>query len=259
MQNLAETKSALLKNIKTLARHGSGSPKEQKFHNQRIKNGKVFLAYCYNGDVLFAPSRFAGYKDNSIRREKTLPERDGRVTNIQITKVLGKYHDTTSPQYRQIDQAFLSYCAKFKIIPSKHHRSRRYWLIGTLTESKNKTYLLPDEFDDTWTVVEGAKTNVVVNKYERDRRARARCIQYYGAKCSVCDLEFDKRYSGLGKGFIHVHHIVPIATIGKQYKLNPVKDLRPVCPNCHAILHLGEGRVLGIKELRSIFKENGRH
>jgi 5-methylcytosine-specific restriction protein A len=39
------------------------------------------------------------------------------------------------------------------------------------------------------------------------------------------------------EGFIHVHHIKPLAKLGSNYKIDPIKDLRPVCPNCHAVLH----------------------
>jgi len=35
-----------------------------------------------------------------------------------------------------------------------------------------------------------------------------------------------------------VHHLVPISKIGKKYRVDPIKDLRPVCPNCHAVIHL---------------------
>jgi 5-methylcytosine-specific restriction protein A len=46
---------------------------------------------------------------------------------------------------------------------------------------------------------------------------------------------------------------VPISTIGKEYLLDPVKDLVPVCPNCHAMLHRGiNGRVLTVEELRNV-------
>ena len=41
----------------------------------------------------------------------------------------------------------------------------------------------------------------------------------------------------MGKNFIHVHHIKPLSEIDKEYKINPIQDLRPVCPNCHAMLH----------------------
>jgi 5-methylcytosine-specific restriction protein A len=28
-----------------------------------------------------------------------------------------------------------------------------------------------------------------------------------------------------------------LSQIGEKYTLNPINDLRPVCPNCHAIIH----------------------
>lgn len=101
-------------------------------------------------------------------------------------------------------------------------------------------------------IFEGAKKTIVVNRYERNSAARRQCIERHGCKCSVCGLDFEKMYGELGRGFIHVHHIVPISTIGQEYKLDPVKDLVPVCPNCHAMLHHGaEGRVLSIEELQA--------
>jgi|ERR1700734_3962751 len=48
-------------------------------------------------------------------------------------------------------------------------------------------------------------------------------------------LDFD-RHSVLG--FIHVHHLRQLSDIRKEYLVDPIKDLRPVCPNCHAVLHL---------------------
>ncbi|MDA2921380.1 hypothetical protein MYX76_18130, partial [Desulfobacterota bacterium AH_259_B03_O07] len=29
----------------------------------------------------------------------------------------------------------------------------------------------------------------------------------------------------------------PLSMKRKKYKVNPKKDMRPVCPNCHAIIH----------------------
>jgi len=59
-------------------------------------------------------------------------------------------------------------------------------------------------------------------------------------------------YGGIADGYIHVHHIVPIASVGKQYKLNPLTDLVPVCPNCHAMLHHGMKEPQTVAELRRI-------
>lgn len=106
-------------------------------------------------------------------------------------------------------------------------------------------------------VVEGAKKRITVNKFERNPKARKLCLKANGCKCSVCGFDFEKTYGDIGKDFIHVHHIIPIAEIGRSYNLNPVKDLVPVCPNCHAMLHHAfNGKVLSISELKQILEKH---
>jgi len=87
--------------------------------------------------------------------------------------------------------------------------------------------------------VEGAARQVLVNRYERDPSARRECIAHYGPACVVCGFSFATLYGPLAEGFIHVHHLKPLAEIGAEYVVDPVVDLRPVCPNCHAVIHLG--------------------
>lgn len=97
---------------------------------------------------------------------------------------------------------------------------------------------LPEEIPTPEGLVEGAKRTIVVNAYERNPAARARCIARWGTRCVVCNFDFAETYGPeLGAGFIHVHHLKPLAEIGEAYVLNPEEDLRPVCPNCHAMLH----------------------
>lgn len=84
---------------------------------------------------------------------------------------------------------------------------------------------------------EGAVKRVAVNRYERSPRARDACIRHHGTKCAVCALDFEARYGEIGRGFIHVHHIRPLAGPGSKKHVDPTKDLIPVCPNCHAMLH----------------------
>lgn len=97
---------------------------------------------------------------------------------------------------------------------------------------------LADEVVDSRYLVEGATRTVTVNAYERNPVARARCIEAYGSSCSVCGFDFGATYGAAASGFIHVHHLKPLATIGAQYEVHPVEDLRPVCPNCHAVIHM---------------------
>jgi 5-methylcytosine-specific restriction protein A len=84
---------------------------------------------------------------------------------------------------------------------------------------------------------EGTKQRITVNRYERDPRARAECIRIHGHACKVCGFDFEKVYGELGLGYIHVHHLVPLKDIRDDYTVDPAKDMIPVCPNCHAMLH----------------------
>jgi len=98
---------------------------------------------------------------------------------------------------------------------------------------------LVEDFNDIETAgfPEGSLIKVEVNKYERNRLNREACLRVNGISCKVCGFDFEKTYGPLGKGFIHVHHITPVSKIGSEYIINPVKDLLPVCPNCHAMIH----------------------
>ena len=85
--------------------------------------------------------------------------------------------------------------------------------------------------------LEGSQYQVVCNKYERSPINRELCLAKKGYTCGICGFDFEKMYGSIGRRFIHVHHITPVSMIGPNYQINPEKDLIPVCPNCHAMLH----------------------
>jgi 5-methylcytosine-specific restriction protein A len=101
---------------------------------------------------------------------------------------------------------------------------------------------------------EGSVKSVIVNKYERNPLARRICIAHHGSFCNACGFDFFKTYGELGRGFIHVHHVIPISKINQEYILDPIKDLIPLCPNCHSMIHRNQD-ALSIDELRSILKK----
>ena len=84
---------------------------------------------------------------------------------------------------------------------------------------------------------EGAIIRVEVNRYERSPVNRAACISHYGTLCQVCGFDFYERYGPLGNDYIEVHHCVPVSEMKVSYRLDPIKDLIPVCANCHAMIH----------------------
>lgn len=117
----------------------------------------------------------------------------------------------------------------------------------------------PDEIAGSETKYpEGAVRRVSVNAYERSARARERCVREHGAKCEPCGFDFEAAYGELGVGFIHVHHVRELASIGKEYEVDPVRDLVPVCPNCHAMLHRRSGPAMKIPALKAIIEEQRR-
>ncbi|RBP00184.1 5-methylcytosine-specific restriction protein A [Rossellomorea aquimaris] len=110
----------------------------------------------------------------------------------------------------------------------------------------------PDEVPEMW---EGKRRTITVNSYERNPLARKRCMDHYGAECQVCKMDFEDTYGEVGRDFIHVHHITPLHEIQKGYKVDPIEDLIPVCPNCHAMLHRKEdGVYLTVVELKERLK-----
>jgi len=84
---------------------------------------------------------------------------------------------------------------------------------------------------------EGATRTVSVNRYERNKKARDACVAHYGNRCIICGFNFEQVYGAIGKNKIIVHHLTPLSNIQKEYVVDPVHDLCPVCPNCHLIIH----------------------
>ncbi|GAB4089565.1 HNH endonuclease [Hydrogenophaga soli] len=95
----------------------------------------------------------------------------------------------------------------------------------------------PHEGGESDVLVEGAVRQVTANIYERDLDARARCIRAHGYRCAACTFDFGLAYGSAMEGFIHVHHLKTLASVKARHEVNPIEDLVPVCPNCHAVIH----------------------
>ncbi|WP_462335037.1 HNH endonuclease [Ruminococcus callidus] len=101
-------------------------------------------------------------------------------------------------------------------------------------------------------LIEGAMRDILTNKYERSRKARARCIAHYGTACQVCGIDFGAMYGEEFAGKINVHHRKPLYEIKEDYVVDPVKDFVPVCPNCHMVLHSKKDGVYTVEEVRAM-------
>ena len=123
------------------------------------------------------------------------------------------------------------------------------WFDFLTTQNIRLNPYAPSDNEETKTYTEGTANQITQTRYERNPHAKVACINHYGYSCSVCEFDFEKRFGELGKNFIHVHHLIQVATVGETYQVDPIKDLRPVCPNCHAMLHR-QNPPLTIEELK---------
>lgn len=94
-----------------------------------------------------------------------------------------------------------------------------------------------EEIDPSHPFWEGGRQQVYVNKYERDPKARARCLAEHGYACVACGFDFQRTYGAIGERYIHVHHLTEVHRRKRRYRVHPTRDLVPICPNCHAMVH----------------------
>ena len=81
---------------------------------------------------------------------------------------------------------------------------------------------------------------------QRSRKLRDAAIEYFTKngviKCDCCDFEFEEYYGEIyGLSCIEIHHLKPIFSYEGSDLMSTIyealKNLLPVCPNCHRVIH----------------------
>ena len=234
---LISTKAQLIKNLDRVESYlSSDSDELYDTMAQYIARGRVFVSYIVDGKYHFAPSRFVGYKDNTLVKHQNNEEKHGTTTTNYISKILG------SRQFDpELEQAYFDYCKWLGVTPSSNKRS--YWLlnqeiIGELTSEpfheggyKMRTHLVRE------------RNSKVVKEAKHLFKAT------HGGKlfCEVCGFDFSEKYGKLGEGFIEAHHIKELSRTEGEYEIKP-SDFAMVCSNCHSMLHRGDITIARLKK-----------
>lgn len=218
-------------------------------------------AFCHSGEDdswyyfpdadVFAPAKFIGYQN--ISPDYCPP--DNIDDEQKITNLLNDWFyplDRNTSMYQDLTQRLAAFLAR----PAGQRHDNA-------TADNLKIYVPLDEWvatrypDDMTSEYyrRSAIRSVLVNGYERDPKARKACIDYYGCTCYICHFDFSKIYGEIGREFIHVHHLKEASSIGDEYEVNPIADLRPLCPNCHAMVHRTRP-AMSPEALRSLIDEN---
>lgn len=197
-----------------------------------LKRFSQFSDWYYISSLgLFGPNKFIGYRDMTLADYRG--DGYGGVTKEALKQWFVQL-STSSDEYLSLKQQLIEYGKTLgKNISQKTFTTGGIWVLPSDENAASSP--LPGEYS---THTEGATVTVNVNRFERNPKARQQCIDHYGARCYVCGFNFSEKYGReLGDGFIHVHHLVDISLIGEEYEVDPMADLRPLCPNCHAMVH----------------------
>lgn len=107
-------------------------------------------------------------------------------------------------------------------------------------------------------VKEGQSSVALVNVKARSRKLREAALAHYTQNgkiaCHVCGFDFQEYYGELGSGYIQMHHERPICQYSdegfEEYLGDAVENMKPVCANCHCMIHRSKGAPITIEELK---------
>lgn len=112
---------------------------------------------------------------------------------------------------------------------------------GRVYKSRSTIVIPYDEL-----ISEGGRNNEVTKSYERSKRLRNAAIEHFTHNgvivCDCCGFEFKSFYGEkFGKSCIEIHHLKPIFQYASMSVVQTIdsalRNLLPVCPNCHRVIH----------------------
>ena len=125
--------------------------------------------------------------------------------------------------------------------------------------------IIGDSYNDEQKYFEGKINSKVKNIFtiKRNAFARIKCLEYHfpdnkNYKCVLCGFDFVKQYGSYGEKFIEVHHLESHTTKSKskgEHEIDPIKELIPICSNCHSIIHR-EKPAVSIERMKEIIRNN---
>ena len=118
-----ETRDDVIQNIKTLYSYLSdGNEDHYQWAIERLKKGKNYVVEIIDSHAYFAPSRFVGYKDNTIEKHEE-NHGDGTQTDDILKQFYQKVQDD------RLDNLFKNEISKF----TRLNGSNKYWIPFDMT------------------------------------------------------------------------------------------------------------------------------
>lgn len=186
---------------------------KQDYDASVLRNGRLEFIINDSRNVFESPAVFAAkglaHKGFNPWRFTWVIEDDGRLMQLDDYRVRFKKEKPLKSHFDSGDAQLPSSVKSQKLISSRD-----------------------DDF------YEGSIQRISVEVRERNSAARNACIAHHKCNCAICGFNFGTIFGAAAKGFIHVHHIKPLSKSMAEGPVDPEKDLIPLCPNCHSVVHL---------------------
>ena len=124
---------------------------------------------------------------------------------------------------------------------------------------KRKIYVYTEE--DMVSEGKAVSKETVVKK--RSKKLRDAAIEHYRHAdeklyCTICGFCFENRYGDIGKDYIEIHHEKPVYQYSddgfESYITEAVEKVKPLCANCHRMIHRNVKRPMTIEELKHLLR-----
>lgn len=223
-----------------------GTIKNKEFSSARLTDKPHYFGIATLGKVF--PDRESSKRDLFAVIEAYQP-----FTEPVLAKNGDEYleviPDSRKPNYwrdgvRAIDQPIYE-----KILGSLNERNI------TAPESSSASQIADDDTYSSESGSEGEKKSKFITYYERNPKLRRQAIAIHGCNCAACGFNFGEFYGEYAEGFIHVHHVKPVAELGGSAMINPETDLIPLCANCHSVVHRKKSNTLSTDELKQLIAD----
>ena len=202
---------------------------------------------------MFGPSKFIGYT------ETTHANYSGSGSGGDTQRNLSDYFASIpypSPNYQYYLEKLEAFAQEHGLKISQKTRTcndgglylpKGY--IDEIEESQTNVVAMEAEWE-YGPSAEGKLEKRLTNRYERDSRLRTIALRIHGHVCCACGFDFEKTYGQQGKGFIEVHHTVPLSIVKNSHLVDPAKDMVVLCANCHRMIHRNPNAPLTVQELK---------
>ena len=216
--------------------HGDGPFREVAI--KLIKGSFVYYPIHYRDFLAFVPSKFIGYRDNTVERHddvKRAEKRDGRDTNVAVGRILGK-----STADAELESKLEAYCRSLGV--EAEAKKHSFWRIQA-----GKRFVAPagSAINDIQPVeVENDDPEYkrrMSGSYVRDNKVRKAVLRRANGNCEYGSVQSPKSRCITflrrdGTPYLEAHHVIELSEQGRDKETNVIA----LCANHHREAHFGK-------------------